>query len=171
MARDKGFAQRLDAWNRKMGEIACYLVLPILGLSALEATLRYVFNSPTIWIWDVNIQLQAALVALMGGYTVVSGKFPAVDIFIEKLSRPARKKVEVFSGFISLLGLGILVFYAATEAWNSFLEREKFTSPWGPPLYPLRAVVALGILLLFLQLAAKLIHALAALRTEEKAHE
>lgn len=61
-----GFLRVVDTFNTWLGRIGGWLFLPLTVIIFLDVVLRYIFNSPTIWAWDVNVQLMGALVALGG---------------------------------------------------------------------------------------------------------
>lgn len=168
MKRGKLFAEKVDALNSRVGRIASYLILPLVALSSLEVALRYLFNRPTIWIWDVNIQIQLVVVVLTAGYAMLSDKFVAVDIFIGRLSAGARAKLDLFfSSMVMFFCLVIITYEAVIEAWNSLITRERYTSIWSPPLYPIRIIMAIGIILLLLQVVSRFIHILSTLKKED----
>ena len=45
--------------NLFLGKVLQWTILPISAIVMFEVIARYVFNRPTIWAWDVNVQLLA----------------------------------------------------------------------------------------------------------------
>jgi len=84
----------IDAINDWMGRIAGWLLVPLSFLVLFDVILRYVLNMPTIWVWDVGVQIQAAIVVLGGGYALLHKGHVSVDIFISKLSTRKRALLD-----------------------------------------------------------------------------
>ncbi len=161
------FARWVDAISTRIGQVACFLIVPLITIVLLEVLMRYVFDAPTIWAWDVNVQLQATLVVLVGAYTLLSGKFVHVDIVLIRLSPKTVAKVNVATSVVVLFSVGVLLWLTAVGAWESLLKREIATTLLRPPIYPLKIIVAAGILLLLLQVVSRLIHDLATITGEK----
>jgi len=126
-------------------------------ISLTEVILRYVFNRPTIWAWDVNIQLHAVLISVAGGYVFLSGRFVVVDVLVGRLSPKARARLDLITSVVIFFAIGILMWQGTKGAWRSWAVKESFTSNWMPALYPLRFVVLIGFILLFLQIVSRFI--------------
>jgi len=168
MERAKIFAHWIDMVSRRFGESSAYLMLPLVAITSLEVILRYVFNSPTIWAWDVNVQIQGALIILAGGYSLLSGNFVVVDIFVSPLSPKVRAWLDLMTSPVVFFAMGIMVWQTVEEAWHSWLIKEHYTSNWSPPLYPFKILVAIGIAVLFLQVISRFIHLLVTVTSEKK---
>jgi len=141
----------IDNINEWMGKTVAWLFIPLTLLIVFDVTLRYVFNMPTIWGWDVNIQLQGAIVVLGGGYVLLHRGHVSIDILANKL--PARKRLlmDVIMGIFLIGGIGLLLWRVSLGAWNSVLIREHYTSTWGPIIYPLKVAMTIGIGTMLLQ--------------------
>jgi len=170
MSKAKLVAQWIDVLNKRIGENIGLILLPLMCISLMEVILRYVFNRPTIWAWDVNIQLHAVLISVAGGYVLLSGRFVVVDVFISRLSPKARARLDLITSVVIFFAIGILIWQGTKGAWHSWTLKECFTSNWMPVLYPLRFIVLIGFILLFLQIVSRFIrNLLVAMGREEGA--
>jgi len=50
----------IDKINEWVGKAVCLLLIPLVLITAYEVVMRYVVQRPTIWSWDLNIQIFAA---------------------------------------------------------------------------------------------------------------
>jgi TRAP-type mannitol/chloroaromatic compound transport system permease small subunit len=114
----------------------------------------HVFNRPTLWAWDVNIQLLAFMATLGGGYVLLNDEHVRVDILVAKFSRRKRAILESFTGILTIVALGILTWYLSDVAVTSVKYLEVHWSTFAPPVYPLRILMAFGSLMFFLQAIA-----------------
>ncbi len=153
----------IDAANRWAGKTACWLFVPLMLIVTLDVTLRYLFNRPTAWAWDVNVQLAGALVLLGGGYAFVEGGHIGIDVLVTGLSPRKRALIDVITFFFFLFAIGVLVWHGTQAAWVSVQSREVLSTYFAPPIYPFKCLMAVGFLLLLLQGTAKFIRDLSIL--------
>jgi TRAP-type mannitol/chloroaromatic compound transport system permease small subunit len=165
--RAKGFADRIDIISERVGYVVSFLILPMTLISVIEVILRYVFNRPTIWAWDVNMMLLGGLTVMAGGYALLKEGHVAMDAFVSRMSPRGRAVTAVITSLLFFFGIGILAWQSGVAAWDSFLMREEVNSVWRPPLYPLKMLWPIGVLLLLLQGVAGFIRNLNKTRSKE----
>ena len=151
MEKLKGFMKRIDSIIDFLGKLFSFLLIPLMGITTLEVVCRYIFNSPTIWAWDVNIQLFGALILIGGSYAYVHNMHVRVDLLVVYLPARARALVNVLTSSLFFFGYGVLLWQSALEAWQSVKIREQFTSVWSPPIYFEKALIPIAVFLLLLQ--------------------
>lgn len=148
----------IDLINRWIGEGLHFPVVLLLALlTFVEVIMRYVFNSPTVWSRDVTLQLQGLILALGAGYALLYDAHVRVDVLVVRLSPRKRAIVDLCSSLFFFFAIGIFVWLAVKYAGQSVEMRERFSSIWMPPIYPLKVVIAIGGVLLLLQGLAKFI--------------
>lgn len=146
-----GFCSKIDRLNEWVGKTSQWLIIPLTSIVTLDVILRYVFGRPTLWAWDINVMLLGALGVLSGGYILLHKGHVMVDVLVIRLSPRKRAIVELCTCPFFLLGVGMLLWQWVPEASQSLETREKYTSVFMPPIYPLKIVIVLGIVILFLQ--------------------
>lgn len=151
------FCRAIDSLNEWVGKTASWLIIPLMLLVVFDVTLRYLFNKPTIWAWDINIQLLGALVVLGGGYAHRYNAHIGVDIIMVRLSAKIQAVINLITSFLFFFGFGVLFWKAAGDAIFSVKIREVYSSVFAPPIYPFKITMVVGILLLFLQGVVKFI--------------
>ena len=147
----------IDVVNEWTGRIVAWLLIPLTIIVTMEVTARYVFNKPTIWAWDVNVQLLGALAVLGGGYTLLHKGHIAVDVVVSGFPPRTRAIIDIATSLLFFFSIGVLLWEAVGVAWESILSQETMTTYFRPPIYPLRVAMAVGVLLLLLQGISKLI--------------
>lgn len=162
------FCHRIDSLNERVGKNSGWLIVPLILLVVYDVTLRYVFNRPTVWAWDINIQLLGALVILGGGYTLLHGGHIGVDVLVIRLSPRKRAIVDLITSVFFFFGVGVLMWKAVVDTLFSLQIRERYTSVFAPPIYPFKILMVVGILLLLLQGLVKFIRDLTTLTSTER---
>lgn len=141
----------IDLMNEWLGRIVSHFLLFILAVSVIQVFMRYVFKRPLIWVWDVNHYLFASMIFLGAGYHLLHRQIIAVDVLYSRFS-PKMKAFADLLAFIATIIFSITVIWKGGEsAWRSFVAKEVTVSIFAPPLYPLRALLPIGAILLLLQ--------------------
>lgn len=141
----------IDSINEWMGKIVAWLFIPLVCIITYEVVLRYVFNNPTLWAWDINVQFMAAVVVGGGGYALLHKGHVTIDILVGKLQVRKRALCEVIIGILLIGSVGLLLWRMSLGAWHSVIIRENFNSAFAPPIYPLKVFMMVGIGAMLLQ--------------------
>ena len=155
----------IDAFSEWSGKAVSWLILPLVFSLTYEGIARYLFNAPTIWAYDVSYMLYASIFMLGGAYTLRHGAHVRTDFLYNGLSERGKAVIDSV-GYILFLPVLLLYLFSLTrEAHHaSDIGERSSESPWAPPLYPLRWMMVVAILLLLAQGVAEVIRALAAAR-------
>jgi len=135
------------------------LALALVLVMANETIMRYVFNQPTVWGFETSVMMGAALYALGASYAHWSRSHIRIDVFYSRLSQRKRAIIDVLGTVVVTFPLMfVLVSASVANAWQAWVGKEtlKLTF-WYPPAGPLRTVVAVGFILLTLQVIANFV--------------
>jgi len=135
--------------------VFAFFYLAVIGVICVEVVMRYVFNSPTVWAQE-SMQYLSGVTYMMGGaYTLYAGAHVKMEILYQTWSRRRRAIVDLLTFPAFLIFAGVLFWKGWQFAWASILLRETTFSGWAPPIYPVKATIPIGCLLLLLQGVAK----------------
>jgi TRAP-type mannitol/chloroaromatic compound transport system permease small subunit len=123
----------------------------------VDVILRYVFNKPTTWAWDVNLQLLAVLALLGAGYCLLHEAHVRMDIVWVRLPVRGKAILNSITYLLFLFTISMLFWLSVSAASLSVQTGERYSSYLAPPIYPLKIVIAIGLLLLLLQGISKLV--------------
>ena len=153
----KKFCLGVDFLNEWTGRIASWLTIPLCLLVIFDVVLRYIFNRPTVWAWDINTQFLGAASALGGGYALLYDGHIGVDVLVVNLSKKKKAIIDLITSIFFFLGIGALLWLAGKAAWFAVQTLEVDYTYFAPPVYPIKVVFAAGFFLLFLQGIAKFV--------------
>jgi TRAP-type mannitol/chloroaromatic compound transport system permease small subunit len=158
-------SRAIDALNEKIGFYGSYLVLPLIGVVGYEVLMRYGFNAPTSWAFEMTVFIYGVHYSLALAYAHKSDTHVSIDVFESRLSKKARTLLRIFTNtFLFMPTIGLLAFYTSQLAFFSWRQWEHASSSWAPPLYPYKTIMAIGFILLLLQGIAKLIQDIRSLK-------
>lgn len=151
-------AGAIDALNEKIGLYAAYLILPLIGVVVWEVFMRYGFNSPTSWAFELTVFLYGVHFSLALAYAHKHNTHVAIDVFESRLSARPRLILRIFTNAVLFIpAIGFLTYYTCVMAASSWQQWEHASSSWAPAIYPFKTLMAIGFILFFLQGLAKLI--------------
>ncbi|MBA7475518.1 hypothetical protein ES707_10889 [subsurface metagenome] len=146
--------QFVDSINKWVGNIICYLVVVIMLTGVYEVVMRYFFNRPTIWVWEINGFLLCIFIALGGGYTLLVRGHVRVDIVYDFFSTRVKAIMDLITSFFIFLFLGILLWQGVEQGLLSLERLESTHTFFRPPIYPFKIILAIGTFLFLLQAVA-----------------
>ena len=142
----------LDAISEWTGRIFSWVICVLLVLVVLEVILRRFLNHPTIWNFEVTIQLYAFHFMIVAAYALLYKSHVTIDVLYERFSKRTKAILDVISYAIFFFPFLLVVLYEGIKyAANSWAMREVSWSVFAPPLYPIKTVIAVMAFLLLIQ--------------------
>jgi len=145
------FFQLIEVVTEKVGSTVYLIPFCIMLLITFEVTVRYVFNSPTIWVWGINGQLIGLTILFAGGYALLHGRHIRIELLQKRFGSRLKLVSNMLSLFCFLFFVGVLVWQGYEMAELSFTSREQLTGIFRMPIYPLKMVIPVAALLFLLQ--------------------
>jgi TRAP-type mannitol/chloroaromatic compound transport system permease small subunit len=147
------FLRWIDAVNERVGITVKWLILILTAVMVYDVVMRYVFNAPTVWGFDISYMLGGTFFILGMGYTLLKDKHVRVDVISAKFSPRTKAFVEL-AGHVLLFfpAFGLLFWQLVPYVARSWMDQEKsLESFWRPPIYPFKTALLVGVALLLLQ--------------------
>jgi TRAP-type mannitol/chloroaromatic compound transport system permease small subunit len=145
------FVNFVDAWNRRIGRFAMYLVVLLLGILLYAALSKAAFDISPIWTVEMASFTLTAYYMLGGAYSFQNDAHVRMDLFYGNWSPRARAMVDAFTVLGLLLYLSVLLLGAVESTIYAVETGGRRPSAWQPYLWPIRAIMAAGALLMLLQ--------------------
>jgi TRAP-type mannitol/chloroaromatic compound transport system permease small subunit len=149
----------IDSISGYAGGLAKWLCYALVLVIVYDVTMRYVFDSPTMWAFETAMMIGGSLYSLAFAYTHLYRGHVRVDILYIRLSPRGRAVIDVMGIlFLFLPLLGFLIRSSFSMMWRAWAVGETSDiTTWYPPVAPFRTMVLLGFCLLALQAAAHFI--------------
>lgn len=141
------------------GKIFMVLIFPLIGALTYEVIVRYAFNAPTIWAYDISYMIYGSHFMLGATYCLYKGGHIRTDVFYEKFSVRWQGRVDAIL-YLFFFFPGMIYFFLAgwEEALHSWdILEESLMSPWRPALYPFKTVIPIAALLIMIQGVSELL--------------
>lgn len=163
MIRYIAFADSLSAWFGKA--FAWLIILMTFGVS-YEVVVRYIFNAPTPWAFDLSFIMYGSLFMMAGAYTLSRNGHVRGD-FIYRLWKPRTQAIVELTLYVLFFFPGIIALVVtgwkyAARSWS--YGEVSINSPAGIPIYQFKTVIAAAGLLLLIQGIAQVFRCILCMR-------
>ncbi len=145
------FISLVEKASKFFGTMACLLLIPLLAFTGYEVLMRYVFHSPTIWVWDLNTILFAAIVMLGGADTLRENSHVGMDFLVQNFQPRNRAILDLITSVLFYFGMLALLVYSWEQAVMSWKSNETMSTIWAPPYYLMKMLIPLGTFLVIIQ--------------------
>lgn len=155
----------IDTINIRIGRWCAWLILAAVLVSAMNATVRKVFDtSSNAWL-ELQWVLFSAVFLLCAPWTLHDNEHIRIDIVNNLMPRWLRNTVEVVGHTFFLMPLCIiLVGTGIPFFFRSFEINEQSGNAGGLPQWPAKSLVMIGFALLLAQGVSELIKRVAIIR-------
>jgi len=151
--------------DEKLAEAAGWVVVLMMLTISYDVIMRYLFDAPTTWSFEVNRYMLIMVVFIGGGWSLPSGGHVSVDIFTENI--PGKKKIvlDIVTSFMA--GAYVLIFLIESSffTWDAWEHNIRSTEYLAWPLWPIRIFLVIGAAMLFLEYVIRIIKNILALST------
>lgn len=160
-----GVAFAIDRLNVFVGRVACWAIFVAIIISAVNAVVRKAFGvSSNAWL-ELQWYLFGAVFMLCAPWALQLNEHIRIDIVASKLPRRVTNVIEVFCHvFFLMVFCGLMVWLCIPFVLNSLASAEASVNAGGLILWPAKAIILVGFLLIFLQGVAELIKRIAIIR-------
>jgi TRAP-type mannitol/chloroaromatic compound transport system permease small subunit len=158
-------ARVVDAVNTWLGKRASWLILAAVIVSAVNATVRKVFDtSSNSWL-ELQWVLFSAVFLLCSPWTLMSNEHIRIDIVNNMLPKWLRDSIDVVGHAFFLLPLTIIMILTGIPFFlRSYSINEQSGNAGGLPQWPSKALIMIAFALLFVQGLSELVKRIAIMR-------
>lgn len=156
--------EQLSIWvGRAFGWCIVILTLSV----SYEVFVRYVLNAPTVWAFDMMVQMYGALFLMAGPYALAQDAHVRGDVLYRLFSVRWQARVDFvlyllffFPGMMALFWYGWEI---ASDSWR--YKEVSWNSPARIQIYYFKSLIPIAGMLLMLQGLAELMRCWHAMRT------
>lgn len=166
MTRILHFIDSLSAW---FGKAFAWCIVILTFSTCYEVFVRYVLNAPTVWAFDMSVQMYGALFMMCGAYTLSQGAHVRGDVLYRLLPKKTQAKIDFVLYILFLMpGAVALIFYGygfAADSW--FYKEVSWSSPARIQIYYFKTLIPIAGVLVLLQGIAEAVRCLICIKTGE----
>ncbi len=153
MKQLRWFVRTVGSISEWTGTHICFLAFVLVFTITIDVFLRYLFNAPTKWSYDVTYMIGGTLFLMSISYVLLLGGHVSIDILRKRLPPKVGLSIDILLHLLLFFPLiGVLFYVGTTHAITSIIQRElSNVGFWRPPLYPFRTMIPVAFLIVLLQ--------------------
>ena len=143
----------IDKFSKWIGNIVCWILMPLIFAMTYEVLARKLFLAPTIWAYDISRFLYGALFMLGAGYALSRGVHIRADFLYRNFKTKNQGLID-FWLYLLFYFPGLIVFLYMTTGFvqESIMRNERgMDTTWMPIMWPLKICMPIGAFLLLIQ--------------------
>lgn len=157
------YVRAVDAFNRKVGRFAMYLIFVLMGI-LLWSSASKIAGAPALWTLELAQFVMVGYYTLGGPYSMQMGDHVRMDLLYEGWSARRRAAIDAVTVLFLLFYLGVLLYGGISSTTYAFEYSERAHSVWRPYMWPIKLIASIGIFLMLLQAIAELMRDILFLR-------
>jgi TRAP-type mannitol/chloroaromatic compound transport system permease small subunit len=164
MTRILHFIDSLSAWS---GKAFAWCIVILTFSTCYEVFMRYVLNAPTVWAFDMSVQMYGALFMMSGAYALSQDAHVRGDVVYRLLNIRTQAKIDLVLYILFLMpGAFALIYYGygfAADSW--FYKEVSWSSPSRIQIYFFKTLIPISGILVMLQGIAEAVRCVMCIRT------
>ncbi|MDC0484760.1 SDR family NAD(P)-dependent oxidoreductase [Candidatus Pelagibacter ubique] len=144
---------KIDLFNKWVGNTVCWITIPLIFAMVYEVLARKLFNAPTMWAYDMSRFMYGALFMLGAGYALSKGVHIRADFLYRNFKTKNQGRIDFWLYLIFYFpGLSVFLYMSTGFLQESIMRGEKgMDTAWMPYMWPIKACLFVGIILLIVQ--------------------
>jgi TRAP-type mannitol/chloroaromatic compound transport system permease small subunit len=162
------YEKAIDWISAILGKIGWILILYCTFFGIADVFLRYVLNSPSLWITS-TVQAALVLMACTGGvYALNVDAFVKLDLFYANFSPRMKAICDIITSSLTFLYLAVLIWKGYQAAMMSIKLKQVTPDAIPIPIYPIKTLIPITGVIVLLVVIKKLVNDINTVRTGGK---
>lgn len=150
----QAYVRYVDAINRSLGVVVMYMIFVMMGVLLFASVSRYFFNTPYVWVVEFSQFMMAAYYTLGGPWSMQLGSHVRMDVLYERWKPRTQGFWDSLTAFFMVFYLIVLLRGGFMSTHYSYTTGQTNYSAWAPLMWPIKALMTIGIALMLLQAIA-----------------
>jgi TRAP-type mannitol/chloroaromatic compound transport system permease small subunit len=146
------FSRAIDRLNTWVGKYAIWLIMGSTVISAVNALVRYSFNTSSNAFLEIQWYLFAWSFLIAAGFTLLNREHVRIDVINSRLPKKAQIWIDIlgFAFFLTPVCL-LVLYYGFPMLMDKYTSGEMSGNPGGLIRWPVWLAIPVGFVLLMLQ--------------------
>lgn len=152
--------RRAVGWVERVFAVLTGLaLLGIMGVVCVDVLMRYVFNAPISWVFDmISLYVLAAVFYLTLSRAFAQGEHVRIDVMLRAVPPHVGRRMRQLQNLLAAPVVALIAWFAARQAWSAYSMGLVLSGPVPWPSWPTPLLTAVGMSLLAVRLLLDLAH-------------
>lgn len=160
------YVRVIDAINRFIGRVMMFGIFAMIAV-LLWSSISKTFFFPSLWTLETAQFLMVGYYVLGGAYALQMGANVRMDLFYSHWSDRTKAWVDACTVVFLIFFLAVLLYGGIDSTLYSLEYNQRSRTAWRPYIWPIKAVMCVGFVLMILQATAEFFKDVARIRGEE----
>lgn len=163
----RAYVRFAEGLSRIVGIFAMYIFVFLMGMLLYSSATRLLTGTSYIWVVEMAEFTMVAYYMLGGAYSIQLDSHVRMDLFYSHWSDRTKAIVDAVTILLVIAYIVMVIRGGIASTLYAWQYGQKNYSAWAPPLWPVKAIMVAGLVLMLLQLVATFFRDLARARGEE----
>ncbi len=163
----RGYVRFVEAISRVVGIFAMYIFVFLMAMLLYSSATRLFTGTSYIWVVEMAEFTMVSYYMLGGAYSIQLNSHVRMDLFYSRWSDRTKAIVDAVTILLVIAYIVMVIRGGIASTLYAWQYGQKNYSAWAPPLWPIKAIMVAGLVLMLLQLVATFFRDLARARGEE----
>ena len=163
----RNFISFADNLSTTIGKSFSWCIVVLMFGTCYEVIMAYVFNAPTLWNFDLSMQMYGAILMMSGAYCLATESHVRGDVIYRLFKPKTQAWIDLTLYFIFFFpGVLALVFYGyeyAAFSWK--LKESSWSSPAQIQIYMVKALIPTSGVILTIQGVSEVFRSIICIQT------
>ena len=143
----------IDKFSKTIGNLVCWITIPLMLGMVYEVLARKLFLAPTIWAYDMSRFFYGALFMLGAGYALSKGVHIRADFLYRNFKTKTQGTIDFWLYLLFYFpGLTVFLYMTTGFVQESIMRNERgMDTTWMPFMWPIKSCLWFGIVFLLIQ--------------------
>jgi len=147
------------AVERVFALLTAVSLLGIMVVVCADVLMRYVFNAPISWVFDmISLYVLAAVFYLTLSRAFAQGDHVRIDVVLRAVPVRVGRWMRIAQSLVALPVVLMIGWFAAGQAWTAYSMGLVLSGPMPWPSWPTPLLASIGMFLLAVRLLLDLAH-------------
>jgi TRAP-type mannitol/chloroaromatic compound transport system permease small subunit len=142
------WVDKINAW---VGRVALFLVFAIMAILLYSSISRYFLAKPVIWGVEMAQFTMVIYYTLGGGLALLLRSHVRMDLLYSRWGQRKQARMDTITFIFLMAYLGLLFYGCLSSTAYSLEYSQRNNTAWGPPIAPVKIIMAFGIFMTMLQ--------------------
>ena len=124
----------LDRFVSILSRLTMFLTVIVVLITFYEVVMRYLFQSPTLWVNELTLWLGSVIFLVAGAYTMQRRAHIRITVVYDIAPKPVRLVFDTVAVIAVVAYAGMMIYAGFGVAFDTLMRWERFGTFWNPPI-------------------------------------
>ena len=131
---DNPLVTPIDRIVTVLSRLTMFLTIIVVLITFYEVVMRYLFQSPTLWVNELTLWLGSVIFLVAGAYTMQRRAHIRITAVYDIVPRSVRLVFDIVAVVVVVAYAAMMIWAGFDVAFDTLMRWERFGTFWNPPI-------------------------------------